>query len=178
MSLTYDPRPLDPAWPTPEHIYDEWFAMEGECPMCEERSTLFAAIDIVVDGDQIAESCHGCGRIVRPFSWHEDDGLPVTYLGTINPRSGLVSVAAWYESGEVRSVPAVDEDCPTTSHPPGPIHQRDVARAILAHLVGIDVPEAVWDEFDHDIVIPSLAPGDGEWMLDVDEVIDWLGANR
>ena len=178
MSVLSDSRALDVAWRVPEEAFDEWFAFEGDCPICDERSTLFAAIDIVIDGDQIAEACHGCGRVVRPFSWHDDDGLPVSYLGTIDQLTGLTTVGAWFESGEVRSVCEVDEDDPTATYPPGPMESGVVARAVLAHLVGIDVPELVWSELDVDLIAPTLASSSCEWLLDVDEIIDWLAANR
>lgn len=137
----------------------------------------FAAIDIVVDGDQIASDCHVCGRLVRPFSWHDDE-LPAVYVGRFNHHGAAAEVAAWYGStGSVKSVPAVDEDCPWGHVWPEAFDSSTMARAILAHLVGLDLPQIVWEGFEADVIGP-LAEVGGEWVLSVEEITEWLAANR
>lgn len=163
--------------PGVDRLLAGWFELGGECPMCEETSTIFAAIDIVIEGDQIAESCHGCGRLVRPFSWHGDDGLPTEYLGR-GDRFGRAQVHAWYSSGAVGSVPEVDDSDPTQTETPASIPVEVVGRAVLAHLVGLDVTEDMVEAFQAEVIAPVLDAIGDEWMLDVDDVIDWLEANR
>lgn len=173
MTVTTHPDPFGV-----DRLLAGWFDPEGECPMCEEISTIFAAVEIVIDGDQIAESCPGCGRRVRPFSWHDTDGLPTEYLGHGPDRFGRVQVYAWYHSGAVGSVPEIDDDDPTQTEPAGPMPADVVGRAVLAHLVGLDVTDAMAEAFQAEVIDGVLDDGDGEWVLEVDEVIEWLEVNR
>ncbi len=159
----------------------DWSAIVPGCLMCDEISTAFAAIDILIEGDQIATSCLQCGRLVRPFSWHDGDGLPSDYVGRFDHHGAATEVAAWYcDHGAVRLVPAVDPDRPYLYLWPHALDTLSLARAILAHLVGLDVPPTVWEEAETDLVIPmaNTVGHGGEWRLSVDDVIEWLAANR
>ena len=160
---------------------DVWSAIVAGCPTCEKTSTTFAAIDIAIDGDQIAIDCHQCGRIVRPFSWHEGAGLPSSYLGRVDHHGAAIEVAAWYwPSGTIRLVPAVDPDRPFLHFWPHAFDSLSLTRALLGHLVGLDVPAVTWEEFATEIVAPFVSgPGrGGEWTLPVDDVVEWLAVNR
>ena len=168
--------------PTPRssapRLVRAWVDVDGDCPMCDEASTVLAAIDIVIDGDQIAESCCGCGRLVRPFSWHGDDGLPTEYLGQGPDPFGQVQVFAWYETGAVGSVPAIDPVDPTVVDPSCSIPAGEVGRAVLAHLVGLDVGERAAEDFQAAFVDEYLSRAGGEWVVAVDEIAEWLEASR
>lgn len=158
----------------------DWSAIVPCCLMCDEPSTVFAAIDIVIDGDQIAPTCHQCGRLVRPFSWHDGDSLPTYYVGRFDHHGAAIEVAAWYCTGAVRLVPAVDPDRPYLYLWPTALDTLSLARAILGHLVGLDVPAVIWEEAEADLVVPltvTVGRG-GEWRLSVDDITEWLAANR
>ena len=174
---------LDEATPAGQGGYFDWHALVPGCPMCEETGTVFAAIDIVIDGDQIAPTCYQCGRLVRPFSWHDGDGLPTFYLGRFNHHGAAVEVAAWYcDTGAVRLVPAVDPDRPYLYLWPHALDTLSLARAVFAHLVGLDLPPVVWEAAEADLFTPLAdtagRAGGGEWRLAVEDLIEWLAANR
>lgn len=152
----------------------------GRCTLCADAAMVAeVAIAIVIDGDQIAADCYGCGRIVRPFSWHGDDGLPIAYIGRIDCCTGRTSAAAWYsQTGAVRAVPAVDPAQPDRCRWAELVAPGELARAILAHLVGLDLPAPIWQAFEADVTAPLTAGTAREWRLNVEDVIDWLEASR
>ena len=84
-------------------------------------------------------------------------------------------VTALYDvSGVVRSVPAVDAECPSETRWPWSHTPATLARAILAHLVGLDVPEPTWTAFAGEVTC-GLS---GQWSIPVEEVLEWLERRR
>ena len=144
------------------------------------------AIDIVRDGEQIDRDCRSCGRRVRPFDWHStSDGLPVAYGGRHLPVivtrpscPELYNVFTCYEAtGAVRAVPAVDDAQADNVIWAEIFTPATLARAILAHLIGLDVPTELWKHFTLDIIVDLTTNDTGEWQLRVDDILDWLDTN-
>jgi hypothetical protein len=153
------------------------------CPMCDPSMIVVLAIQITIDGDQIAEVCYTCGRRVRTFSWHGAHGLPSDYLGRrdplLEPEDPLAfeTVFARYPRPvEVKAVPVIDPASPDRYQFPTRYASPATARAILAHLVGLDVPRPIWEAFAAEVIGRVALDEHGEWLITVDAILDWLSA--
>ena len=87
-------------------------------------------------------------------------------------------IYAIYETGVVRTVPAVDWIFPDEVHWDAFYNPAALARAILAHLVGLDLPPRIWRAFQADMVDELIADAGGHWQLPVEEILGWLEASR
>lgn len=151
------------------------------CPLCDDPPEVAAAaIEIALDGDQITRHCFGCDARVRRFDWHGHDGLPIRYVGHVDGNGRFGGVYALYRTGAVKTVPGIDPDDHTRAVWPRTFDADELTRAVLAHLVGLDVAPHLsptrpgpFCRFQ-----PAGACGHAEWDLAIDDLTEWLEANR
>jgi len=148
------------------------------CGGCAAGGAVRDAVAAVLDGGMLCSRCRDCGARIRPFDWHGADGLPDAYIGRCEAGRLPRKVWAWYSSGVVRAVPAVDDSRPRLGCWPGWFGPEVLSRGVLAHLLGLDVPPVMWSVFASEVVGPVLDGFPPCWSIDLDQIVVWLEATR